>query len=203
MAIRTRDKILDAGLKLISTRGYLGATTKEIARAAGVAELTVFRHFESKEKLFEAVLTRYTFLPVLKEMLPGIAGMPYEKALCEIAGRQLQVLSLRRDMIRIMHAEMGRYPEKVQVIYHSFIDQMINILAAYFDGLIKKGLLRDFDAEFGARAFFGMFFSYFNAQEFMLSKKSRVSDSEKAVKEFVKIFVQGTIVKGTEETEAG
>ncbi|TAN40089.1 MAG: TetR/AcrR family transcriptional regulator [Nitrospirae bacterium] len=202
MAIKTRDKILNAGLKLISTRGYLGATTKEIARAAGVAELTVFRHFESKEKLFEAVLTRYTFLPVLKEMIPEIAGMPYEKALREIAGRQLQVLSLRRDMVKIMHAEMGRYPEKVQEIYHSFIDQLIKVLAAYFDGLIKKGLLREFDAELGARAFFGMFFSYFNAQEFLMRKKHRTTDQDKVVSEFVKIFVQGTLIPGAEETEA-
>ena len=44
----TRDKILDASLALFSKKGFLGATTKEIAKKAGVAELTLFRHFSSK-----------------------------------------------------------------------------------------------------------------------------------------------------------
>ena len=48
----TRDKILEAALFLFSKKGYLGATTKEIAKEAGIAELTLFRHFASKEKLF-------------------------------------------------------------------------------------------------------------------------------------------------------
>ena len=202
MSKNTRDKILDAGLKLISTRGYLGATTKEIAKTAGVAEPTLFRHFASKEGLFEAVLTRNSFLTVLKELIPEISGMPYEKAMVEIAKKLLHALTLRKKMIKIMHSEMGRYPEKVQEIYHSFIDEMIRTLAAYFNDLMKKGRLREFDAEVGARAFFGMFLSYFNAEEFLMRKKYRTPDSERVVREFVRIFVQGTLETGAEKREA-
>ena len=48
----TKEKILDATIALVSQKGYLGATTREIARGAGVTELTLFRHFGTKEKLF-------------------------------------------------------------------------------------------------------------------------------------------------------
>ena len=44
----TRQKLLEATLELISEKGYLGATTREIASLAGVSEVTLFRKFEKK-----------------------------------------------------------------------------------------------------------------------------------------------------------
>ncbi len=53
--------ILDAAERLFGENGYQGTTTREIARAAGVAEPMVFRAFGSKERLFEAsVLEPFT-----------------------------------------------------------------------------------------------------------------------------------------------
>ena len=202
MPKKTSDKILDAGLKLFSEKGYLGATTKDIARTAGVAELTLFRHFASKERLFEEVLKRHSFLPVLRELIPELADLTYEEALVRIAQKQLQALALRKGLIRIMHSEISRYPEKIREIYHAFIDEMISTLAAYFAGLVKKGLLREFDTARGAMAFFGMFFSYFNSQEFLMHRKAQAIDSDRVVREFVRIFVRGTISTGAAETEA-
>ncbi len=189
----TKNKILEAGLKLFSEKGYLGATTKEIAKRAGVAELTLFRHFSSKEKLFEEMVNNYSFLPALKGMLPELKDMDYEDALSEIARRFLERLSERRGLIRIMHSEIHHYPSKVKEIYHNFIDEIFKTLAAYFKELQGRWILRDFNPELGARVFLGMFFSYFNAQELMVRKKYRFIDTEKVVKEFVGIFVNGTL----------
>lgn len=193
MQKNTRDRILEAGLKLFSTKGYLGATTKEIARVAGVAELTLFRHFASKERLFEEVLKYDSFLPVLREMLPAVSGLPYEDALVRIARNQLRALKRRRGLIRIMNSEISRYPEKIRGIYHAFVDEMINTLAVYFDGLVKAGTLREFDTALGARAFFGMFYSYYNNQNFLMPRKCQAPDTERVVREYVRIFVRGTI----------
>ncbi|MBA4373084.1 MAG: TetR/AcrR family transcriptional regulator [Thermodesulfovibrio sp.] len=193
MQTNTRNKILDAGLKLFSTKGYLGATTKEIARVAGVAELTLFRHFSSKERLFEEVLKHDSFLPVLRELLPAVSGLSYEDALMRIARKLLLALKRRKGLIRIMHTEISRYPEQILGIYHSFIDEMVNTLAAYFDGLVKTGALREFDTALGARAFFGMFYSYFNNQEFLMLRKYQAPDKDRVVREYVRIFARGTI----------
>jgi|SRR3990170_7846775 len=189
----TRDKILETSLKLFSKKGYLGATTKEIAKEAGIAEVTLFRHFPSKERLFEEVLNTYSFLPILKGLLPEISTMPYQKALTVIAKRFLDTLDSRKEMIQIMHSEMRRYPEKIYEIYHGFIDEMIKTLASYFHAIHKKGILRKFDTESGARAFLGMFFSYFNAKEFHMFKKYRDIDTDKTIGEFVDIFLRGTL----------
>jgi AcrR family transcriptional regulator len=57
-ADRTRERILDAALQTFSKDGIRGATTRKIARKARVNEVTLFRHFRSKEQLLGAVLKR-------------------------------------------------------------------------------------------------------------------------------------------------
>lgn len=192
MTSLTKDKILDAALSLFSKKGYLGATTKEIAKKAGVAELTLFRHFSSKERLFEAMINRYTFLPALKELMPGLREMQYRDALYEIARRFLERLSERRELIEIMHSEVHLYPAKVREIYHNFIDEIFRTLAFYFKELQGGGILRTFDPELGARAFLGMFFSYFNARKFLMKKEKTNNDRDKVIREFTGIFIEGT-----------
>jgi len=54
----TRERILDAAARTFSLEGIQGATTRQIARKAGVNEVTLFRHFKSKEQLLGAVLER-------------------------------------------------------------------------------------------------------------------------------------------------
>lgn len=188
----TRERILEAGLALFSKQGYLGATTKEIARKAGIAEITLYRYFPSKEKLFEEMINRYSFLPALKGLLPEIKNMAYRPALREIAKRFLERLNERRDLIWIMHAELHHYPSKVKVIYHNFIDEIFRTLASYFRELQSKRRVRGFSPELGARAFLGMFFSYFTAQEILLKKTARYRDRDRVIREFVDIFIKGT-----------
>jgi len=54
--MKTRERILDATKQIIQERGLARVTTKEIARAAGVAEGTLFKYFERKEDLLLAVV---------------------------------------------------------------------------------------------------------------------------------------------------
>ena len=51
-----RQQLLEAALDLFASKGFDGATTKEIAAAAGVTEAIIFRHFPTKQALFTAVL---------------------------------------------------------------------------------------------------------------------------------------------------
>lgn len=55
-ATERRLQLLETALDSFSRKGYDGTTTKEIAAAAGVTEAIVFRHFPSKEALYQAVL---------------------------------------------------------------------------------------------------------------------------------------------------
>ena len=55
---KTRQRLFDAATETLNRRGIQGATTREIARRAGVHEVTLFRHFKSKEQLLHAILKR-------------------------------------------------------------------------------------------------------------------------------------------------
>jgi TetR/AcrR family transcriptional regulator len=57
-AAQRREQLLDTAARLFAVRGYAGATTSEIARAAGVTEPIIYRHFPSKRDLFIALIER-------------------------------------------------------------------------------------------------------------------------------------------------
>lgn len=56
--ISTKELLVDAATAVFSEYGLKGATTKEIAKRAGVHETTLFRHFDTKEQLLRAVLEK-------------------------------------------------------------------------------------------------------------------------------------------------
>ena len=53
---QTHSRLLKAASEVFAASGIAGATTREIARVAGVNEVTLFRHFQSKEQLLAAVV---------------------------------------------------------------------------------------------------------------------------------------------------
>ncbi|MCX8040962.1 MAG: TetR/AcrR family transcriptional regulator [Thermodesulfobacteriaceae bacterium] len=191
----TRKKILETALKLFSQKGYLGATTKEIASLAGIAEITLFRYFSSKEILFEEVINNFSFYPKLKEILNEIKDKPYKEALVIIALEFLNLLESKKELIKIMQCEMERYPDKIQKIHDTIIYNTIQLLSSYFKTLQERGMLRKFESEIGAQAFLGMFFSYFYGKEIKKISHFREGEVKRIVEEFVDIFINGTSQK--------
>ncbi|GHO87447.1 TetR/AcrR family transcriptional regulator [Dictyobacter formicarum] len=62
----TRHKILEAAEKLLLLKGSAHVTTKEIARAVGLSESALYRHFDHKEDIFFALMAEH--LPVFHEV---------------------------------------------------------------------------------------------------------------------------------------
>ena len=190
----TKERLLGATMKLVSEKGYLGATTREIAQEAGVSEITLFRHFGSKEKLFEGMLGQYTFLPHLKELRSRLDELPYEEALQIVATRFLLMLKERKSFIKIMFSEVNHYPGKIRKVYNNTIDETRATLADYFMSLQKKRMLRNVSPEASARTFLSMLVAYFRSEEIMrgldITKKGKM---DREVREIVDIFVHGTL----------
>jgi AcrR family transcriptional regulator len=55
-AVERRQAVLDAACRAFSELSYRGATTAEIAKAAGISEPILYRHFGSKRDLYLACL---------------------------------------------------------------------------------------------------------------------------------------------------
>ncbi len=65
-------RIFEVVVRLFVLHGYEGATTKEIARAAGVNEATLFRKYGSKAELFErAINYQWSDVPIGKVSYSG------------------------------------------------------------------------------------------------------------------------------------
>lgn len=71
----TRDRLLDATIRLVREVGYVQTTTRAIAQAAGVAEGTLYRHYPDKASLFVAAIGRQS-APAVEWVrgLPALAG---------------------------------------------------------------------------------------------------------------------------------
>jgi len=72
---KTREKILNAANTLFAELGYEGASTKKISNEAGINELTLFRHFKSKENLYLEMVMHFspkdTMLRDIKQKISG------------------------------------------------------------------------------------------------------------------------------------
>ena len=67
----TRQVLIDAATEVFLRRGFSRATTKEIAKTAGLAEGTIYRHFDDKYALFHEV-----FLARSGETVEELARFP-------------------------------------------------------------------------------------------------------------------------------
>ncbi len=73
-----QQKIIETAIRMFAEKGYANTSTNEIAKAAGVAEGTIFRHYGTKDNLLLSVI-----LPFLKEALPGMAENVFKEVLTE------------------------------------------------------------------------------------------------------------------------
>ena len=85
-AAERREQLLDTAVTLFAKRGYAGATTAELAKAAGVTEPIIYRHFASKKDLFIAVIDRTGEL--ITRVLDALAANPEDNSAAEQAARR-------------------------------------------------------------------------------------------------------------------
>ncbi|MCG8351742.1 MAG: TetR/AcrR family transcriptional regulator, partial [Chloroflexales bacterium] len=106
-------QILDAALDVIAQKGYAGATTRQIAAAAGINEVTLFRRFGSKHKLLAAVIEQEA------EHVTTL-GIDYtgdlEADLGRVARFYRDLMHKRGRMIAMLITEIPRQPELIELL---------------------------------------------------------------------------------------
>jgi len=94
-----KDKILDAALRLIRTKGFTGTTVDDLCAVAGVTKGAFFHHFESKDALGVAAAQHWT------KVTSGVfAEAPYHGH-DDPLDRVLAYIAFRRDIMQ------GELPE--------------------------------------------------------------------------------------------
>ena len=99
--LTTKDKIIIAAIKMFSKKGFSGTSTAEIAKEAGCAEGTIFRHFPKKIDLLKQVAKDF-----IKEFASGIATRTLYEILKESENMTAEELveTLLRDRIKLVES---------------------------------------------------------------------------------------------------
>lgn len=161
----SRQQILAAAVRVFAEAGYRGATTRRIAAAAGVNEVTLFRHFGSKDELIrEAIAVGAE--PGERASLPVDPVDPATE-LIEFGRRHLQHLFRIRSLIRTCMGEGDERPE----ILDRAMERPIRVhgeLRSYLERVRQAGLIsNDADLDSAATMLMGSLFSDAMGRDYM------------------------------------
>lgn len=103
----TREALLDAALAAMSERGFHGTSVPELAERAGVGAATMYRHFDSKEALANALYlhAKRHFAARLWDGFPR--DLPVRKAIHEVWSRLVDLVV--HDTALVLFLEMQHH----------------------------------------------------------------------------------------------
>lgn len=135
----TSYKIMEVALKLFSEQGYYATTTKQIAQAAEVNELTIFRHFGSKSNLFQVTTEEYVInANIEKVLLDGLQALEIEQVIQVIARR---IYDLYIQNTKLYKVQLKLSDNEVEFVKLKLSRKIKNILQDYFEQLTSLKVL--------------------------------------------------------------
>lgn len=156
-AERTRKRLLDAALNIISRKGYSSATVDEIVQEAGVSKGVAYYHFDSKAAMATAILDRQ--LEVLAGEFEAVAGQ------AETAGQALRgMLELfaeslydQREFAGFLMTELWREGRVWSDDLRDKTQALVDVIAEQFSRGQREGAVRsDIDPMFEAVGIIGL-----------------------------------------------
>ncbi len=157
---QTRARVLKAATKVFAALGIAGATTREIARVAGVNEVTLFRHFQSKEQLLAAVVQQVTALQAeaLANQDEWTGNLHID--LLHYAWLYNNMLEEHEALVRMFIGEAKRHPEAAIQVLRQTVQPLREKLMAYLRNSVEQGNVRpDVDLLTAVDMFTGMLLS--------------------------------------------
>lgn len=161
MAVRsnTRERIIQAALAAFSQNGFEGSSTREIAKRADVNEITLFRHFQSKENLFREVLYSHAPTSMLTDELDEKLTDNLSESLTYLAQIYLEHEYKNLHYIRIGIMEVPRNPTYANIV-RMIPMRLEEHLENYLGDLSDRGLIRSANYKLLARMFYAQLFQH-------------------------------------------
>lgn len=132
------EKVYNAAMQLVVERGYAGATTKQIADAANISEVTLFRKYGNKAKLVRKAIM------ALAERVDFVSAACYTGDITADLLRVVRAYQVSAEkygqFFYLMLTEIPRYPELAEILDEPFtmIAHIGQLLARYqAEGVLK------------------------------------------------------------------
>lgn len=189
-----RRQLIDVAVELFSKKGFGGTTTREIANAAHVNEAIIFRHFETKDGLYTAILDQRARETLSEEALEALRGL---------ATLEDDVGFFRFLVQRILHAYRD-YPQYQRLLlfaslekhpfaagYHErFVVPAYNFVHDYIEQRQRQGVFRQCDA---GLAFFGLasMAVQYGTNRWLFERPDPKATEEEVVEGITDLFLRG------------
>jgi len=185
--MRTKERILETALKLFSERGFEAVSVRDIAFEVGVKESAMYRHFSSKQAVFDQLVEDY--LTKSATFMGGIHAQPTEdlgylarsaeiykhlndEDFLRLGGSVFTDFLMQPDVLRFWRMiSIERLGNKslAQMWKSHLFDEPIAFQTSLFGLLIKLGAIKEIDPELLALEFFSpLLLLYLHALPFEL-----------------------------------
>ena len=192
-APRRREAIVDAVVSLFAERGFRGATTRELAAAAGISEPVLYQHFETKRALYSAIIdSKSQEGPKdIEELLaPFIASSDDRGFFTKLADTILDWYLDDPRFIRLLLFSAMEAHDLSDLFYERHVVVYYRTLTAYIERRMKQRAFRRMDPYLAARAFSGMV-AHQGLIGAIFSPGDLMADRRKLIDAIVAIFLNG------------
>ena len=147
MAKDTKERILGAALEMFSQNGYAGTNIRELTSSLGLGKSSMYRHFASKEEIWNTLLDDMTAYYAARfgspEHLPPVPDSPEELAAMTMRLVELTVHDEKIVMTRkLLTIEQFRDDRARELATKHFLTGLTRMFTPVFAGMMDKGLLR-------------------------------------------------------------
>ncbi|QCK87786.1 TetR/AcrR family transcriptional regulator [Phreatobacter aquaticus] len=150
------DSILGAAREAFAQRGFEGTSIADIARAAGVSDGLVYRYFQNKRDLLNAVLTEFYERTMVDLEAIAAREAPFEVRLHGIIHRHIEAFVLEADACRLFISEVRTAADYQGSAVQQLNRRYTSILVRIIESGIAKGVVRsDIDIRLVRDVIFG------------------------------------------------
>lgn len=153
-----RNQILDAATTVFAEKGFHRATIKDVARAAGIADGTIYTYFSSKTEVLLGILNRLNE-STEREMQFALGSEQDVRAFFKAYVRQrISLIWPNAEVFRAVLPEMLVNAELRDLYYQQVLVPTFRVAEHYFLAQIEEGQLRKVDVPLAVRAIAGTVF---------------------------------------------
>jgi AcrR family transcriptional regulator len=140
----TEERILTTAASLFAQFGYNGVSTREIASAAQVNEVTIYRHFPRKRDLYLAVLgAELQRVQLRGELLTRLAEAQNGRAALSCAFELIATtLQQQPQLVRLLQYSALELSDDLDPLLRRHLGELVEIMARYMEPWIQRGELR-------------------------------------------------------------
>ena len=190
LSSKREQEILDAAVRVFSRKGFNGATTKEIAGEAGVAEGTIFRYFKTKKDILLSLVGPY-LAQSLTDAIEEVSGATDEVILTAIIKNRLDVIKKNSNLIMLLFTEAQFHPELREKFTEKVVLKVAVVLEQLITTRIKQGAYKEVDPQIATRIFVGMMGIFVLWKTYLSGDKYISFDENTVIKNVVDIFLNG------------